>query len=169
MPLALVSCNQSARADAGQGRARARVACIRARAVLKTLYTRLLAAVLPQGRAPRIDAAEAARQVTAGRAVLLDVREHAELASGLAAPARWVPMSEFSRKGDAWTRVVAMLPRDQRVIVYCAAGARAGRVADDLAHQGFETANLGGFFVWTAAGLPVRECEPDIRERLGLS
>lgn len=137
--------------------------------VLKTLYEKILGVVLGQGRAPRIGAAAAAREVEAGRAVLLDVREYGELAGGLAAPARWMPTSVFDRRGDAWTRFVAELPADKRLIVYCAAGVRAGRVADELARQGFATANLGGYRAWTAAGLPERDPEPDLRSRLGLS
>ncbi len=119
---------------------------------------------LPQGRSSLIGALEAQRQIEAGEALLVDVREHMELVRGLAQPARWLPTSEFSRRSEVWLRFVDSLPRDMRIIVYCAGGVRAGRVADALADLGFVTANLGGFRAWKNAGLPIRAREPGMRE-----
>jgi rhodanese-related sulfurtransferase len=134
------------------------------RRVLRALpWTRLL----PQGRAPRIEAVEAMRAIEAGDAVLLDVREHRELSGGLAEPALWMPMSEFSRSTPAWCDFVESLSRDKRVIVYCAAGVRAGRIADALADLGFDTANLGAYHAWQAVGLPTRAPEATRREPCG--
>lgn len=123
--------------------------------------------VLPQGGSPRIEPREAMRAIEAGEAVLVDVREHGELMGGLAEPAVWMPTSQFSRNTRVWRRFVDTLPREKRVIVYCAAGVRAGRVADALARLGFDTANLGAYRNWHAAGLPTRMPDVDLRERLG--
>lgn len=127
----------------------------------------LKARALPQGTSPAVSALEAQREIEAGAAVLVDVREHMELAGGLAEPARWMPTSEFSRRSDIWSTFVESLPRDKRIILYCAAGVRAGRVADALADLGFTTGNLGGFRAWKQAGLPIRPRDADMRDRLG--
>jgi rhodanese-related sulfurtransferase len=103
-----------------------------------------------------ISPSEAAAQVSAGKAVLVDVRERGELDAGMAQGARWYPTSSIQSDPDAYLKFLASLPPDQTVVFYCAAGVRAGKAAD-LASQkaGRKAANLGGFKDWKAAGLPV--------------
>lgn len=103
----------------------------------------------------QVSPAEVHAMVKAGEAVLLDVREAPELASGMAEGARWIATSEIQRNSEAWRTLVAELPKDKPVFVYCAAGMRAGGVAGLLSRQGFRTGNLGGFSDWVGAGLPV--------------
>lgn len=104
----------------------------------------------------RIGAAEAEAKIAAGEAILLDVRELAEIRGGLAEPATWVPTSDIGRGGPAWQDFLAAASKEKLVVVYCAAGIRAGQVCQLLEAQGYRTANLGGFRDWAVAGLPVR-------------
>jgi rhodanese-related sulfurtransferase len=100
-------------------------------------------------------------EVQAKSAVLLDVREENELVKeGIAETALWLPTSEIAAQSDRFKQFVAELPQSKKIIVYCAAGVRAGRFAGWLEGQGFRVANMGGFQSWAAAGLPVRQWEP---------
>jgi rhodanese-related sulfurtransferase len=78
----------------------------------------------------------------------VDVRTDAEWADGHIAGSLHVPMTE----------VVEELGGHQEhpLLVVCASGVRSSRVAQYLALQGLETANLeGGLHAWEAAGLPL--------------
>lgn len=91
-------------------------------------------------------------------AVLVDVREDSEIKeSGMAEPAKWMPTSKINANDPEWQKFVQQLPKDKRIVFYCAAGGRAGKVAELLSSQGFRTANIGGFKDWAAAGLPVKK------------
>ncbi|MBY0472003.1 rhodanese-like domain-containing protein [bacterium] len=90
-------------------------------------------------------------------AVLVDVREEEEVRdSGVAAPAKWIPMSKISSDSADWKSFVQTLSKDKEVIFYCAGGLRAGEAASNLAAKGYKTANMGGFYEWSKAGLPVK-------------
>jgi rhodanese-related sulfurtransferase len=85
-----------------------------------------------------------------GGALLVDVREHDEWASGRIPGAVHLPMSELQLRLDEW-------PDAERVIVVCRSGARSDVVAHALVragHAGLE--NLaGGVLAWQALGLPL--------------
>lgn len=105
----------------------------------------------------KITPAEAAGRVAAGQAVLVDVREPNEWAeTGVAAPAVLLPMSDFNADQKLWKPFLEN-NADKELILYCRSGARSGRVAEQLAKQGRNVANAGGFQAWQAAGLPVRK------------
>jgi rhodanese-related sulfurtransferase len=94
-----------------------------------------------------VDVQEAQRAAQDGRALLLDVREHGEWASGRAPGAVHMPMSEL--RSDS-------VPRDRPVLVVCRMGGRSAAVADALDRLGYDAANVaGGMQAWAAAGLPV--------------
>lgn len=78
-----------------------------------------------------------------GKAVLLDVRELAELESGFVADARHIPMGEIPRRLNE-------LDRDRIVICMCHLGGRSAHVAAFLRTQGFkDVRNLtGGIEAW---------------------
>jgi rhodanese-related sulfurtransferase len=85
-------------------------------------------------------------------AVLVDVREPDEVADVRADGARiHVPFSTVSQHLD-------QIPRDQPVLVICAAGSRSQAVAAHLLANGWsDVANVaGGMNAWERAGLPVR-------------
>lgn len=91
-------------------------------------------------------------------AVMVDVREDSEIQeSGMAAPAKHIPMSKIEAGDPAWKEFVANTPKDKQIIFYCAKGGRAGRAADLIAKEGFRSSNMGGFQTWVDAGLPVKK------------
>ncbi|MEO6004259.1 MAG: rhodanese-like domain-containing protein [Opitutus sp.] len=105
----------------------------------------------------KISPTEAAELVSAGKAVLVDVREPSEWAeSGVAAPAELLPMSDFNGEQKLWRPFLAKNSGKQ-IILYCRSGNRSGKVAAKLAEQGATVANSGAFKDWAAAGLPVRQ------------
>lgn len=96
-----------------------------------------------------------ARKMAENGAILLDVREHGEIAmSGKAKgavhiPNPFVPMFADPRHPDHDPR----LSPEKPVIVYCAAGGRAQMAAENLVRLGYgEVYNMGGFSGWFAAG-----------------
>lgn len=81
--------------------------------------------------------------------VLLDVREADEWQRGHVAGAQHIPL------GDVPTRIDE-IDRDATLYVICHAGGRSQRVAQYLARNGFEPANVtGGMLAWAQAGRPV--------------
>jgi rhodanese-related sulfurtransferase len=106
----------------------------------------------------RITAQQADEALKAGQAVLVDVREADELqAEGIAVPALWLATSEIADGTEKSRKFIESLPRDKLIVIYCKAGVRAGRFAEQLTGLGFNTSNLGGFNDWTAAKLPTKK------------
>ena len=126
---------------------------LRALVVLASLFSSARAA-----DATKISAAEAAKLVKEGKAVIVDVREPAEWASGVAAPAVLLPKSDFDCDQKQWKEFLAK-NQGKQVITYCRSGGRASAVAEALRQQGVAAASLGGLKDWTAAGLPTRQVE----------
>lgn len=91
---------------------------------------------------------EAQDRLTAGEALLIDVREPAEFAAGHIPLAVSLPLSGLPE-------ALAELPRDRILIFQCQSGMRSAR-ACALADQRAESLSLeGGIAAWRAAGLPV--------------
>jgi rhodanese-related sulfurtransferase len=85
------------------------------------------------------------------QALMLDVREDAEFATGHIPEARHIPLGQLlSRVGelDAW--------KDKPIVVNCQSGMRSATACALLRKQGFtKLFNLGGgFAAWQAAKLP---------------
>jgi rhodanese-related sulfurtransferase len=102
---------------------------------------------------------DAADQVAAGEAVLLDVREPVEWEHHIEGAVQ-VPRGLLEFVADpASPKHRPELDPAGRVIVYCRSGARAALACATLMDMGFENvANLeGGFGAWQEAGLPVDE------------
>lgn len=104
---------------------------------------------------PRITPAEAAAQVAAGTAVLIDVREPSEWASGTAAPAALLSLGDLQGERREWKSYLER-NKDKLLILYCASGMRSGMAAGILKKEGYKVANLGGFSRWKSAGFPVK-------------
>ncbi len=84
-----------------------------------------------------------------GEVVLLDVREDDEWRRGHAPGAQHIPM------GDVPARM-AEIDADAELYVICLAGGRSQRVAQYLARNGYEAANIaGGMLAWARSGRPV--------------
>ena len=94
-----------------------------------------------------VDPAEARQLIDAGWRVI-DVRTDAEWADGHVAGSHHVPMDQVVEEIGGHL--------DHPLLVVCASGGRSSRVAQYLAAQGAETANLdGGLHAWEDAGLPL--------------
>ncbi|WP_221031411.1 rhodanese-like domain-containing protein [Actomonas aquatica] len=114
-----------------------------------------------QSNIPRISPTEAAAQVAAGEAILIDVREAAEWAdTGVAAPARLHALSNLRGDRSAWAETLADAKAHHTpLLLYCRSGNRSGQAAAALAAEGFTVANVGGFRDWQAADLPTRAAD----------
>ncbi len=98
-------------------------------------------------RPAEIGAAEAARLLGTGEAVLLDVREPFEWAQGHAPQATHIPMGELT---------VDALPPGSPLLVVCHLGGRSMQAVVALRRHGIEAVSVaGGMEAWRTAGLPV--------------
>ncbi len=104
---------------------------------------------------PRITPSDAAAQIAAGTAVLVDVREPSEWSGGAAAPAALLSLGDLQGDRREW-RPFLEKNKDKLLILYCASGMRSGVAAGVLKKEGYRVANLGGFRRWTSAGLPIK-------------
>lgn len=111
-----------------------------------------------QPASPTLTPAEAAARVQSGQAILVDVREPAEWADGVASPALLLPLSDLRDQRQQWTPVLAAAKAEgKQVLLYCRSGNRSGQAAALLAKEGFVTANVGSFDAWKDSSLPVRQ------------
>ena len=94
---------------------------------------------------PQLTPAEAADRT---EAVVLDVREAAELAEGRIGGSTHIPLGQLPAR-------VVELERARPVIAVCRSGGRSSQAAQFLAGQGYDVANLdGGMTRWIAEGRP---------------
>jgi rhodanese-related sulfurtransferase len=104
-----------------------------------------------------IDEAKARiREVSAREAVLnpepgvvyFDCREPFEYALG------HIPGAVFIPRGNLETKVEAAIPRESKVLIYCATGNRSALAADTMQQMGYrDVASMsGGFRGWVEAG-----------------
>lgn len=96
-----------------------------------------------------VSVAEADELREAG-ALVLDVREPSEWATGHIEDATLIPLGELAARVDE-------LPRDRDVVVVCRSGNRSAQGRDVLLAAGFlaVTSMAGGMTDWIASGLPV--------------
>ena len=80
--------------------------------------------------------------------VFLDVREQPEVNLGK------IPGAVHLARGSMETKIEALVPRETRVVIYCANGNRSVFAADTLNEMGYaDVASMaGGFRDWVAAG-----------------
>jgi rhodanese-related sulfurtransferase len=106
----------------------------------------------------RIDADDARALIEGGRAVVIDVRELAEVqATGKVPGAIHIPLAEFlARTEPGSPDLEPALERAKPVILYCASGKRSQFAGAKLLEFGYQQVyNLGGLREWQVAGLPV--------------
>ncbi|MFT3868166.1 MAG: rhodanese-like domain-containing protein [Nibricoccus sp.] len=103
----------------------------------------------------RIAPGDAAAQIAAGSAILVDVLEPSEWANGAAAPAALLSLSDLQGERREW-KPYLLQNKDKLVILYCASGLRSGTAAGILKKEGYRVANLGGYRRWQSAGLPTK-------------
>jgi rhodanese-related sulfurtransferase len=103
---------------------------------------------------PKISAQEA-MELAAKGALIVDVRDSAELAqTGKIAGAVHIPRGSIEMKADLTAPSAdPNFKHDRPVIVHCAGGGRAALAGKALKEMGYEKVyNLGGFKDWVAAG-----------------
>lgn len=107
---------------------------------------------------PRLAPAEAAAAVGEGGALVLDVRDPAEVArDGKVRGALNVPrgMLEFRADPESPYHDPAFAAKDRPVLVYCASGGRSALAGKTLKDMGFtDVRNIGGFKELAEAGAP---------------
>jgi rhodanese-related sulfurtransferase len=104
---------------------------------------------------PKISGKDAVDMVGKGDAVLIDIRDSAELAAtGKAAGAVHIPRGSLEFKADLSAPTAEKsLAFDRPVILHCAGGGRAALAGKLLKEMGYSTVyNLGGFKDWVEAG-----------------
>lgn len=81
---------------------------------------------------------------------ILDVRTPGEYWGGHIQGAVLIPISDVTGK-------LSSIPKNRKIIVVCASGARSGAVASYLIDNGYQWVKnySGGMFDWTRRGLPV--------------
>ena len=98
------------------------------------------------GEPSAVAATEAFVEVTAARAVLLDVREQHEWDLGHSPLATLIPMSQLQSRIDD-------VPVGRRLLVVCHSGQRSARVQAALVDIGYDAVNVsGGMVAWQLAG-----------------
>ena len=108
---------------------------------------------------PRITGAEAQAKLAAG-AVLLDIRDSAELAAnGKAVGSLHIPRGSLEFKADpASASHDPAMRLDRPIVLHCAAGGRAAMAGKLLLDMGYtQVFNLGGFKDWVEADGPVEK------------
>lgn len=82
------------------------------------------------------------------RVVFLDVRDQQEVNLGR------IPRAMHISRGTLETKVEAVIPRDARVVVYCASGNRSAFAAVTLQQMGYVSvaSMTGGFRDWVMSG-----------------
>ena len=104
--------------------------------------------------APRCTPADCVARLRAGEALLVDVREPAEWAAGVAQTARLLPFSDLTGPRALWKQFLVDTA-GREILLYCASGSRSGMAARMLVAEGVRAANTGGLADWLAAGWPV--------------
>jgi len=99
-----------------------------------------------------------AKTVMQQYAVVLDVREPAEFATG------HLPGAVSLPQADIMTRI-HQIPRNRRVLVVCQSGARSRNTARFLAGRGFQNVSdlIGGTTAWQEAGEPVEHMDGSLQ------
>lgn len=124
-----------------------------------SIFNQLFAFLTPSSAhgVRRVEPQEAARLVRERRAVLVDIREPAEWAGGVAQKAVLLPLSDLTGARRLWRPFLEQI-NGREIILYCRSGSRCGIAGRILAAEGFTAASAGTLRAWDRAGLPV--CKP---------
>jgi len=94
-----------------------------------------------------MDVSDALAGLSAGRLVLVDVREGSERARGFAPGSRHLPLGELERR-------LGELPSDRPVAFICQSGRRSAMAATAARRAGLDAHNVtGGMNAWERRGL----------------
>jgi rhodanese-related sulfurtransferase len=120
---------------------------------MPTTVKDLLAAA--RAAVPAITAQETVALASAGKAVVVDVRDGTEvLASGKVKGARHVSRGLLEFKADPDSPMYdPAFQKDKTIILYCASGGRSALAGKTLKDMGYaDVRNLGGFQDWVTSG-----------------
>jgi rhodanese-related sulfurtransferase len=107
--------------------------------------------VRPFTRTPAINVTDAADLLKAQGAVVVDVRQHAELTTGHIQDAIHIPLTQLPKR-------MHQLPHGKTIITVCRSGHRSALAARALRRAGHDVLSLrGGMTAWARAGLPLSE------------
>ena len=100
-----------------------------------------------KSRIREVSARDAVRNPEPG-VIYFDCREPNEYALG------HIPGAVFIPRGNLETKIEAAIPRDGKVLIYCASGNRSALAADTMQQMGYkDVASMsGGFRGWVEAG-----------------
>lgn len=114
--------------------------------VEQSVVVQTLATALPTNVTPKM--VEALR--AAGEAVIIDVREADEYATGRIPGSMWIPLGELASRTDE-------VPTDVPVVMVCRSGNRSAEAVKILQRAGFTNIHnmTGGMIEWNAAGYMV--------------
>jgi rhodanese-related sulfurtransferase len=103
---------------------------------------------------PWVSTTQATQLINRDEALVIDVRDPAEYATGHVLGAKNLPLARLDAPGGELAK-----RKDRPVIVYCDGGERSGKATAALKKQGYtRVANLsGGIGAWQQAGLPVEK------------
>jgi len=102
---------------------------------------------------PEVRPPELLADLRSGRALLVDVREPGEWASGTARGAALLPLSDLRGDRRQWDGFLARHP-GRPLFLYCQSGARSAMAAARLRRAGVDARNAGSLAAVTAAGWP---------------
>jgi rhodanese-related sulfurtransferase len=106
-----------------------------------------------KARVRQIDAKEALELHAEGRATFVDVRDLNEVNLGM------IPGAIHLDRGRLESKVEEAIPRDAKVVLYCAAGNRSALAADTMHQMGYtDVCSLSsGFRGWVEAGGDIQD------------
>jgi rhodanese-related sulfurtransferase len=101
-----------------------------------------------KSRIRQVNVSQALELYERGGATFLDVRDQQEVNLGK------IPGAVHISRGTLETNIEAVVPRDARVVVYCASGNRSAFAADTMQQMGYaDVCSLaGGIRGWAEAG-----------------
>ncbi len=117
-----------------------------------TCASLLLVGCTANAAAPSITLEEARAALDASSAVVIDIREPSEHATGVAKGARLIPMGQLGKRLDTLPK-----PGTQPLLIICNTQSRSSKIVEQLHAAGFTNASYvhGGMSQWAARGWPM--------------
>lgn len=92
--------------------------------------------------------------------LLVDIREEAAFSHGFIPGAVNIPLSKLREKQE-------LLPKDKKIILYCAKGILSYDAAEELAEKGYDAIHLaGGYGAWLLDSFSIEERYPEIEKSI---
>ena len=92
--------------------------------------------------------------------LLVDIREEAAFSHGFIPGAVNIPLSKLREKPE-------LLPKDKKIILYCAKGILSYEAAEEWEEKGYDVAHLaGGYGAWLLDSFSTEERYPEIEKSI---